>query len=72
MRFPQTPGRGSQAHASAVERLDEALEHQHDLEDRADAAKGTPTEEQAADALRFARNHTAAREAWLVWIERGV
>lgn len=71
MRSPETPRHGSEAHASALERLDEALEHQHDLADRADAAKGTPGEEYATQALRVACNQTAAREAWLTWIERG-
>ena len=69
---PPTPRRGEQAHTRAVEQLDEALDRERDLAVRADAAAGTPGEEQAAGELAHARNQVAAREAWLVWTERQV
>jgi hypothetical protein len=63
---------GEEAHTDAVGRLDEALDRQRDLADRAEAAEGTSDEDQAADALGSARNEVAAREAWVVWTERGI
>jgi len=72
MRFPDRSRRGDAAHASAVERLGEAREREDELTTRATAAVGTAAEERTADALCAARDRVAAREAWLVWIERGV
>ena len=72
MRFPERSRRGDAAHTSAVERLDEARDRQDDLTTRAAAAVGTPDENPAADALGAARDRVAAREAWLIWVERGV
>jgi len=68
--MPPTPGRGEEAHTEACERLDEALERQRELVDRADAAAGTSGEEQADDALDTVRHEVAARDAWVVWTER--
>ena len=64
--------RSEGVHAKAVERLDEARERQRELTARAEAAGGTPREEQAADALESVRGQVAAREAWVVWTERGI
>jgi hypothetical protein len=72
MRFPERSRRGDAAHASAVERLGAARERQDELTTRAVAAVGTSGEEQTADALGAARDRVAAREAWLVWVERGM
>ena len=72
MRFPERSRRGDATHASAVERLGKARERQDELTTRAAAAVGTPTEQQTANDLGAARDRVAAREAWLVWVERGV
>lgn len=71
IELPPTPRPGEEAHSEAVEHLTEARERQRDLVDRAEAAEGTSGEEQAADALESARHQVAAREAWVVWTERG-
>jgi hypothetical protein len=65
------PPRGSEAHASAVTRLDAATEEQARLRDAAEDARGTDSEGPAADRAREAGDTVAAREAWLVWLERG-
>ena len=70
MEPPPTPRRGEEAHTKAIEQLDEACERQRELAARAEAAAGTPGEDQAAEALEHARNQLAAREAWVVWTER--
>ena len=67
-----TPHRGEEAHTRAIEQLDEACERQRDLVARAEAAEGRPGEDQAADELEHVRNQVAAREAWVVWTERGL
>jgi hypothetical protein len=67
-----TPRRDEDAHTDAVEQLDDALERQRDLVDRAEAAEGTSAEQEAADALGTARHEVAARDAWVVWTERGL
>jgi hypothetical protein len=72
MRFPERSRHADAAHASAVERLGEAHKHQRHLAGLAAAAVGTPDEAEAADALGVARDQVAAREAWVVWVERGV
>ena len=69
---PRKPRRGEEAHTKAVEQLDEARERQRDLVVRAEAAGGTSSEAQAADALERVRHQVAAREAWVVWTERQV
>lgn len=67
-----TPRPGEEAHTEAVEHLTEARERQRHLVDRAAAAEGTSGEDQAAEALETVRNQVAAREAWVVWTERGI
>ena len=69
---PPTPRRGERAHTRAVEQYDEALEREHDLVVRAEAAAGTSGEDHAASELKHVRNQVAAREAWVVWTERQV
>jgi hypothetical protein len=63
---------GEAAHTAALEQLADARERQHTLDDRAEAAEGTSGEDQAADALETGRHQVAAREAWVVWTERGI
>jgi hypothetical protein len=65
------PPRGGEVHASAVERLESARSEQSRLRDAADDARGTPAEDAADDQLHAAEERSAAREAWLVWLERG-
>jgi hypothetical protein len=72
MRFPQRSRRGDPAHTKAIEQLDEARGTQDRLADPADAAEGTPREAHTADARDQARDDFAAKQAWLIWIERGV
>ena len=72
MRFPEQPREGSEAHASALKRLDVARSDQRECSDAADrAAHGTSDERTAANALTEANEQLAAREAWVGWIERG-
>jgi hypothetical protein len=71
MGFPDDR-HGEEVHTDAVGRLDEALDRQRDLVDRAEAAEGTSGEQEAADELGAARQQVAAREAWVVWTERGI
>ena len=72
MRFPETPRDGDQVHASAVRRLDQARDEQRRLSDRLTVAEGTSSESSAARELAAGRADVASREAWLVWVERGV
>jgi hypothetical protein len=72
MGSPDTPRRDEDVHAEAVGELDVAVDRQRDLVDRAEAAEGTPGEQAAADALGTGRHQVAAREAWVVWTERGL
>ena len=65
------PSRGDAEHVSAVERLGAAHDEQGQLRDAADDARGTPGEELANAQLSQADERVAAREAWLVWLERG-
>jgi hypothetical protein len=65
------PSRGGAEHADAVERLGDAQDEQGRLRDAADDARGTPGEEVADARLSEAGERFAAREAWLVWLERG-
>jgi hypothetical protein len=71
MRFPEPAPEGSAAHVDAVRRLDEAREHQGQKRDALDAARHTERERVAATELAAASQNAAAREAWLVWVERG-
>ena len=71
MRFPERSRRGDPAHTKAIEQLDEARVTQDRLTALADAAEGTQREAEIADARDDARDRFAAKEAWLIWIERG-
>ena len=68
---PARTPRGSEVHASAVTRLETAQSDHLRLRDAAEAARGTNAEARADDEVRHARQTMAAREAWLVWLERG-
>jgi len=72
MRFPEMPRERDDAHTSAVRRLDEACEEQRRLVAAHALAEGTAVEPAAEQAVEVGHAHVAAREAWLVWIERGV
>jgi hypothetical protein len=72
MRFPERSRRGDAAHASAIERLDLARERERELTGVAAAAIDTPAASETQEALDFAHDDVAAREAWVHWIERGV
>jgi hypothetical protein len=72
MEFPPTPGRDDDVRALASQRLSEARELQRNLVERAEAAAGTSGEDQAAAALEKVRHEIVAREAWVVWTERGI
>lgn len=71
MRFPERSRRGDGAHTTAIEQLDQARVARNRLTERADAAEGTQREAETADARDAARDRFAAKEAWLIWIERG-
>lgn len=71
MTFPERARKGSTAHVDAVRRLDQARDRQHETQEALDASAGTPSERTAEQDLANAREQTAAREAWLVWLERG-
>jgi len=72
MGLPPNRRRGEEVHTDALGQLEDALERQRDLVYRAEAAEGTSGEQHAADALGTARHQVAAREAWVVWTERGL
>jgi hypothetical protein len=72
VRLPPDPHDSEDAHTKAVEQLAEARQRQRELSERADAAEGTSGEVQAAEDLERARHRVAAREAWVVWTERGI
>ncbi len=72
MRFAETPPHGDQMYSRAVRGLDEARDEQTRLADQLAVAAGTRSETQAARALAAGRADVAAREAWLVCVERGV
>jgi hypothetical protein len=71
LRFPEQPRQVSEAHADAVHRQAEAREHERDMFLELTASKGTPKERGAITRLAAATEETAAREAWVHWIERG-
>jgi hypothetical protein len=72
MEFLPTHGRDGDVRALASQRLSEARELQRNLVERAEAAAGTSGEDQAAAALEKVRHEIVAREAWVVWTERGI
>ena len=59
----------SEAHDSAVQRLEAVVAEQDRLNQRYNAAIGTSTELGAYVRLRAAGDQVAAREAWLHWID---
>ena len=71
MRFPEHPREGSEAHRSALQRLETAHTEQRHRSEVHDAAQGSPSEPSAASELAGANEQVAAREAWVKWIERG-
>jgi hypothetical protein len=72
MQFAENPRDGDPLHASAIRRLGEARDEQSRLADRLAVAEGTPAERAAAQDLAAGRAGLAAREAMLIWIERGL
>ena len=62
--------RGSEAHSKALHRLDDARDHERTMHDAAAAARQTPRELHAATQAAAASEKTAAREAWVTWVER--
>jgi hypothetical protein len=72
MRFPETTRCGTDAHESAVDRLDSARAKRFRLAAAAAAALGTRAEPRAIRELDLAQDDEAARGAWLLWVERGV
>jgi hypothetical protein len=71
MRFPEQERVGSEAHRDALHRRDQARDHQRDMRDALAASRGTQGERAATTRLAAATEQTAAREAWVGWIERG-
>jgi hypothetical protein len=71
MRFPEQTRKGSEAHRSALRRLDDARTEQRRTSEVHDQARETSAEPAAATELSAANEQLAAREAWVHWIERG-
>jgi hypothetical protein len=71
MRFPEEAREGSEGHAEALRRLDAARDDEREVHEALEASNGSPSEPAAAVGLTAAREKTAAREAWLGWVERG-
>lgn len=71
MRFPEQEREGTAAHADALRRRDQARHHQSDMDKALAASKGSAKERAATTRLAEATEQTAAREAWVSWIERG-
>jgi hypothetical protein len=65
MKFPRTAP--PDAHAGALDRLDEARDEQRRLAERRDAAEPGLRKVQAAADLSAAGEDVAAREAWARW-----
>jgi hypothetical protein len=71
MRFPEQAREGTEAHTDALRRCNQARDHQREMGDALAASKGTANERAASTRLAAATEQTAAREAWVSWIERG-
>ena len=71
MSFPEQARKGSQAHASAIERLELARSEQQRSSAAHDAAGATDATRTTANDLAVANEQLAAREAWVKWVERG-
>jgi hypothetical protein len=70
MKFPRKTAPDADAHAKALDRLEEARDEQRQLSKRRDAAAGGPAEVQAEVALTSAGEQVAARETWARWAAR--
>ena len=71
MKFSEDGRKGSEAHTRALHRLDEARDHERTMHNAVKASQDTMREFQAASELGAASEKTAAREAWVAWVERG-
>ena len=72
MRFPETSRTGSDAHVSAIRRLDQARAQQRRSAEHDSLAEGTAGAAVASRQLAHDDADLAAREAWLAWVELGV
>jgi hypothetical protein len=70
MTLPRRPT-GGEVHASAVERLELAVDDRERSSEQRVAAQGGPAKRTAAVALAAATERVAAREAWVKYIEHG-
>lgn len=59
-----------ETHALAVERFTAARAERDRRSDEYEAATGSPTELVAFTELQAAEDQFAAREAWLLWLDR--
>lgn len=71
MSFPEQAREGSEAHASALQRLELARSEQQERSAAHHAAHDTGSEMDTANHLARANEQLAAREAWVQWVERG-
>ena len=71
MKFPETTRRGSEGHRDAISRLEAAKAEERRRTALCRAVQGTAREPGAARGLAEAGEHVAAREAWVLWVERG-
>lgn len=71
MSFPERSRAGSEAHDSALERLELARSQQQESSRAHDAARETEAQAATAKDLAGANEQVAAREAWVGWVERG-
>ena len=70
MKFPKQAPEGPDGHAEAWFRLDDARQHEREMQAAHERSKETFGEPAAASALAAAGETTAAREAWVAWVER--
>jgi hypothetical protein len=59
-----------ESHALAVERFEAARTERDQRSDEHDAATGSPRELTTFTELQAAEDQFAAREAWLLWVDR--
>jgi len=69
--LPLSPRTGGQAHADAIQRVDDARDDQERLRQADVAAQGSERELAADVELSAANERVAASEAWLHYIEHG-
>jgi hypothetical protein len=67
----ENPREGTEAHDSALRRLDTARTGQREKREAHDETHDPVAEREAASDLAEANEELAAREAWVKWIERG-